>query len=80
MFKRLIRNLVANTIVSRIKSSWTAAVAGVGIAGGVAVTIDPELLSLVPEEYRPVAIILYSVAVLVARVRREIVETFGSQS
>lgn len=74
---KLLLKLAARKISKRLKQSATAAVAaGIGTAG-VAAVVNPELLDLIPEQYRGWVILAASALVALARVRREIAEAIA---
>ena len=69
-----IIKLIIRKIKKRAKKSATIAVAtGVGVSG-IAAVIDPDLLGLIPEQYRGWVILGLSVIIAIARLRKEIAE------
>ena len=68
----LIVKLIVSLVAKKALKSATAAVAaGVG-AVGVSAAVSPDILELIPEAYRGLAITLVSIAILLARFRKEI--------
>lgn len=74
MIAKILLSIAARKVAKRIRQSATAAVAAGGVAVGGAAAIKPELLELIPEEYRGYVILAYGVLLLVARVRKELGE------
>lgn len=72
--KILLARFIAKKIANRIKKSATAAAAGSVVGIGGLAWYKPELLELIPEQYRGYAIIAVGIVVLLARVRTEIAE------
>jgi hypothetical protein len=69
-----VKSLIVKHLVAKAMKSATAAVAGVGVAGGAAVMLSPELLDAIPEQYRGYVLLGYAGLVLLARFRGEIAD------
>lgn len=74
---KLLVKFAAKKIAKRVRKSATTAVAGGIGAAGVAAAIKPELLELIPEQYRGYAILAVAALVALARVRKEIAEAIA---
>lgn len=68
---KILVALLTRYLVKRARKSATAWIAGAITAAGATAAINPELLELIPEQWRGYAISGIGVAVLAARFRRE---------
>jgi hypothetical protein len=59
-------------LAAKYVASWTARVATALMASGVVVTVDPTLLSHVPEQWRGPTVTILGTVVLLARLRKEL--------
>lgn len=73
----LIGKVLLDVLVKKATKSVTSYIGAAAVAGGVATTVDPQLLSLIPEQYRAPALAVLGVAIVLARHRQDITAMYS---
>jgi len=73
----LIGKVLLSVLAKKASKSVTAWIGAGAAVGGVAATLDPQLVALVPEQYRAPVLALLGIAVVLARHRQDIMAMYA---
>ena len=72
----MLKKLIVGVLLKRIKKTFTSWLGGAVVATGGAAYVHPEILELIPENWRGTVIGLVGLAVIFGRNRRALVDAW----